>query len=130
MPVSAPVPTTLKNCRMSEPAVGCVPDTKLRTSPKRTSEVPSFQRLSPLTRTLRRCGAPIARKRLTTAIGSVAAMTAPKTSPCAKVKPPANGRAFATETRRTAVRRIDARTPGTASVGIANRFFQKSPRSR
>ena len=78
-PMSNPAPTMVMNLRPNPPAVTWAPATNPRLSVKKTMAVPSLSRLSPSSRTESRLGACRFLKIATTAMGSVAETSAPKT---------------------------------------------------
>ncbi len=80
--------------------------------------------------TLSRCGAPRLLNIETTAIGSVAAISAPNTIACGQPKPGPRPSALIAGSRITAVSPIAAATPGTARAAIGTRSRQKSRNSR
>ena len=79
-PIKAPKPTILRKSVTICPVVTLAPVTRDRLSVKNTIAVPSLSRLSPSSKTDKRRGTPRLRNTATTAIGSVAAINAPKTS--------------------------------------------------
>ena len=129
VPTTAPSPTTVTNSSARPPTDACRPATTPRTRVKNTIAVPSLSRLSPSTSRRRRRGVPRLLNSPTTAIGSVAAISAPNTSAVRQSKSSMNSRRSATGTSSTVVRRIAAITPGTASPITASRLRRNSAAS-
>ena len=97
---------------------------------KRTIAVPSLTRLSPSVRTPRRFGAPRLLKSATTAVGSVAAISAEKTRACDHPQPLVACITRELATSNADVTPIAASTPGTASEKMVHMLRRNSEKSR
>ena len=118
-----PISSQGKPTRMSRGVGSGTPDiTKVRKKPKSAMAAASFRRLSPSTIRASRCGAPIERKIVTTADGSVVETIAPMSRQATGAIPVTGTSArptasVATMTATTASTRI-----GTQSSSIRRRF--------
>src|SRR6185312_7305073 len=127
MPPTTPPPhTTSTNRPASASALVDSPPTYASTSVSATMDVPSLNRLSASTSVVSRGATPSLRKRLTTAIGSVADTSDANTTPSVQVKSRASPKAWSGHTVSSAVSAMASNSPGPASAATVPQLSRSS----